>query len=209
MSASTAPACVLGPRAGLVRAWPIEVPDRLAGGYAARVERERAACGDYPPEWPAVAWLVKVISGWRCERCRRPHSGTMADGFGLTVHHLDRVKWNLEHWNLAALCQRCHLHIEHVVEWHRDWPFPHSRWMAVHVADYNEWARRQPCPACVGAGCATCAGAGHLPLLSLVGIEERDHSGSWPVDGRAAPPEPEAAGEQLQLLDEVRGERTR
>jgi hypothetical protein len=193
----------------LTRAWPIEVPERLAGGYAARVERERTARGDYPPEWPAVAWLVKVISGWRCERCRRPHSGTMADGFGLTVHHLDRRKWNLEHWNLAALCQRCHLHIEHHVEFYRDWPFAHSLWMAVHVADYNEWARRQPCPVCrpgsesglgsAAAGCGTCAGTGHLPLLSLVGVEERDYSGSWPAGERATASAPSAAGEQLEL----------
>jgi hypothetical protein len=197
------------PAGRLVRTWPIEVPERLAGGYAARVERERTARGDYPPEWPAVAWLVKVISGWRCERCRRPHSGTMADGFGLTVHHLDKVKWNLEHWNLAALCQRCHLHIEHHVEFYRDWPFAHSAWMAVHVADYNEWARRQPCPTCrrgaevdpglAAADCGTCAGAGHLPLLSLVGVENRDYSGSWPVVETVELLGPPAAGEQLEL----------
>jgi hypothetical protein len=203
-------AVVSGPPPRLVRTWPIEVPDHRAGGYAARVERERTARGDYPPEWPAVAWLVKVISGWRCERCRRPHSGTMADGFGLTVHHLDKRKWNLEHWNLAALCQRCHLHIESHVEFCRDWLFPHSPWMAVHVADYNEWARRQPCPTCraaagterevtqAAAGCGSCAGAGHVPLLSLVGVEERDYSGSWPA-GEAVKLPPPAAGEQLEL----------
>ncbi|GAH88897.1 unnamed protein product, partial [marine sediment metagenome] len=27
----------------------------------------------------------------------------------LTVHHLDGNKANCEDWNLAALCQRCHL----------------------------------------------------------------------------------------------------
>ena len=30
----------------------------------------------------------------------------------LTVHHLDGNKANCEAWNLAALCQRCHLHIQ-------------------------------------------------------------------------------------------------
>lgn len=188
----------------LVRSWPVEAPDHLAGGYAARVERERTARGDYPPEWPATAWLIKVINKWRCERCRRPHSGTMADGFGLTVHHLDKVKWNLEHWNLAALCQRCHLHIEHHVEFYRDWPFAHSPWMAVHVADYNEWACRRPCAACQAKperrdACGTCAGSGHLPLLSLIGVEERDYTDSWPVGTTACAIALPPAGEQLEL----------
>jgi len=81
--------------------------------------------------------------------------------------------------------------------------------MAVHVADYNEWARRQPCPACrseaepdpglAATGCGACAGEGHLPLLSLVGVEERDYSGSWPAEEAAAGILTPAAGEQLEL----------
>lgn len=151
----------------LIFVWPVQAPTRIPGGLAATIEKERAAKGDYPPEWPAVAWLVKTIAGWKCERCGHPHSGTMADGFGLTVHHLDKNKWNLEHWNLAALCQRCHLKIEHRVNFYQVWMFEHSRWMAIHVADYNEWVLRQPTP--------------RPPLLPLYGIIDRDYSQEWPT----------------------------
>ena len=35
-----------------------------------------------------------------------------ATGYVLTVHHLDGNKANCADWNLAALCQRCHLKIQ-------------------------------------------------------------------------------------------------
>src|SRR5262249_29631027 len=54
----------------LVHVWPVVVPERLAGGMAATIEARTTAAGAYPPEWPAVAWLVKTIAGWRCERCQ-------------------------------------------------------------------------------------------------------------------------------------------
>jgi hypothetical protein len=104
---------------------------------AATIELAQTTQGRYPVEWPAVAWLVKTIVGWRCERCDAPH-GPVPNV--LTVHHLDGDKWNLQHWNLAALCQRCHLRVQSRVKFYQDWPFNHSPWMAKHVNDYNEWA---------------------------------------------------------------------
>lgn len=142
-------------------AWPIEVPERLSGGMAAKIEAATARAGEYPPEWPAVAWLVKTLAGWRCERCGHKHGPVP---WVLTVHHLDGDKRNLEHWNLAALCQRCHLRIQNRVMFYRDWPFEHSPWMARHVADYNEWAARND-----------------RPQLSLVGVAERSYAQEWPA----------------------------
>jgi len=49
-------------------------------------------------------------AGWRCERCQHPND--LASGHVLTVHHLDGNKYNCADWNLAALCQRCHLTIQ-------------------------------------------------------------------------------------------------
>lgn len=121
--------------------WPQLVPEQLRGGLAARIERAAAGRGEYPPEWPAVAWLIKVMAGWRCERCGVPH-GKAALGECLTVHHLDGVKSNLESWNLAALCQRCHLQVQAKVQWYRLWPWPHSDWMVPHIQQFNEWAER-------------------------------------------------------------------
>ena len=110
---------------------------------AATIEKAQAAQGRYPAEWPAVAWLVKTMANWRCERCGASH-GPIPNV--LTVHHLDGVKANLQHWNLAALCQRCHLRIQSRVRFYQDWPFDHSPWMARHVNDYNEWADRNAHP---------------------------------------------------------------
>jgi len=54
----------------------------------------------------------------------------------LTVHHLDMNKANCRWWNLAALCQRCHLQIQGKVQMHRIWPWSHSEWFRPYVAGY-------------------------------------------------------------------------
>lgn len=136
-----------------------EFAAKFPGGMAATIEATRKG---YPPEWPAVAWLVKSLNEWCCERCGHYH--TPAPPWVLTVHHLDGNKANLNAWNLAALCQRCHLRIQNRVIFMQDWPFDHSPWMARHVEGHNEWAR-----------------ARHLPELSLVGIAERSYANEWPA----------------------------
>lgn len=54
----------------------------------------------------------------------------------LTVHHLDGVKANCRWWNLAALCQRCHLQIQGKVRMERTWPWEHSEWFKPYVAGF-------------------------------------------------------------------------
>lgn len=54
----------------------------------------------------------------------------------LTVHHLDEVKLNCRWWNLAALCQRCHLTIQGRVKLHRPYFLEHSEWFKPHVAGF-------------------------------------------------------------------------
>ena len=66
--------------------------------------------GVYPFDWPEISASVKEKAGNKCERCRHPDDPP--SGYMLTVHHLDRNKSNIADWNLAALCQRCHLHFE-------------------------------------------------------------------------------------------------
>ena len=65
---------------------------------------------DYPSEWPTIAKRIKDAANWKCERCEHVHE--VATGYVLTVHHLDGNKSNCADWNLAALCQRCHLRIQ-------------------------------------------------------------------------------------------------
>lgn len=57
----------------------------------------------------------------------------------LTVHHLDGNKANCRWWNLAALCQRCHLQIQGKVKMERVWPWEHSEWFQPYVAGYYAW----------------------------------------------------------------------
>jgi hypothetical protein len=97
-----------------------------------------ADLSDYPPEWPLAAHHAKNEAGWRCVRCGHRHekpfgpyvpcdalcrSDFHPESFELfprprrrvlTVHHLDGQKANLAWWNLAALCQVCHLLIQGV-----------------------------------------------------------------------------------------------
>lgn len=54
----------------------------------------------------------------------------------LTVHHLDLDKANCRWWNLAALCQRCHLSVQARVVMERPWMFEHSEWFKPYVAGY-------------------------------------------------------------------------
>lgn len=63
----------------------------------------------YPHNWVELAKRIKDAAGWQCERCKVAH-GAVPNV--LTVHHLDGNKANCEDWNLAALCQRCHLAIQ-------------------------------------------------------------------------------------------------
>lgn len=89
---------------------------------------------DYTDDWPLVAAQVKEAADWRCIRCDHVHNP--ATGYTLTVHHLDGDKANNAWWNLAPLCQRCHLHIQAKVVMARVWMFEHSEWFKPYVAGY-------------------------------------------------------------------------
>ena len=52
----------------------------------------------------------------------------------LTVHHLNERKHDLRWWNLAALCQRCHLTIQRKVTMEDSWPWEHTDWFKPHAA---------------------------------------------------------------------------
>lgn len=89
--------------------------------------------GAYPETWTKeFRNAFRNARGNICERCKHPHDP--AAGYALTIHHLDNDKSNCEEWNLAALCQRCHLHIQNKVEMRQHYAFEHSDWMKPHVA---------------------------------------------------------------------------
>ena len=94
-----------------------------------RPQRQRTdgVTSDYPADWPEIAKAVKDAAKWRCERCGHDHEPSA--GYTLTVHHLDMDKANCAVWNLAALCQRCHLSIQSRVDWEQSWMFDLPEWM--------------------------------------------------------------------------------
>ena len=70
-----------------------------------------------------VAWGNTIEAQWRI----------------LTVHHLTGEKADCRWWNLAALCQRCHLQIQGRVQMGRVWPWEHSEWFQPYVAGWYAW----------------------------------------------------------------------
>ena len=87
---------------------------------------------EYPENWAAIATATKHAAAWHCVRCGAPNQ----KGRVLTVHHLDMDPSNCEWWNLAALCQQCHLTIQAKVVMERRWMFEHSEWFKPYVAGY-------------------------------------------------------------------------
>ncbi len=99
-------------------------------------QRTDGLTGTYPENWHEIAWEVKEKANWRCVRCDHPHDPP--NHYVLTVHHLDMDKTNCEWWNLAALCQRCHLSIQARVDFHQCYMFTHSAWMLPFVGGFLE-----------------------------------------------------------------------
>ena len=91
----------------------------------------------YPADWPEIARAVKDAAGWHCIRCGRVHDS--ASGHTLTVHHLDMDPSNCRWWNLAALCQRCHLQIQNKVRMQQRWMLEHREWFKPYAAAFYAW----------------------------------------------------------------------
>lgn len=90
--------------------------------------------GEYTSDWPEIAKALKDKYNWQCERCFAVND--VESGHVLTVHHLDGNKANNEDWNLACLCQRCHLHVQGKVFLPQFYMMEHSDWFKPHVEGY-------------------------------------------------------------------------
>lgn len=101
------------------------------------------ACKDaYPDNWQEIALRIKKKAGWRCERCG--FENDWESGHVLTVHHLVPEKSLVEDWNLAALCQRCHLHIQAKVDMFQEYMLSHSAWFIPHLEGFRKWVEENP-----------------------------------------------------------------
>jgi DNA-directed RNA polymerase subunit RPC12/RpoP len=98
------------------------------------VKRKNPDGAEYPANWKEIAQAVKEAASWKCVRCGHRHDPEA--GYTLTVHHLDIDCRNCAWWNIPALCQRCHLHIQGKVVMERPYMFAHSEWFLPYVAAY-------------------------------------------------------------------------
>ena len=85
----------------------------------------------------APAKRIKDAADWKCERCEHPHE--VETGYVLTVAHMIPDKALVEDWNLAALCQRCHLHCQHKIDFLQGYMFEHTPWLAWRWDAFLEW----------------------------------------------------------------------
>ena len=97
--------------------------------------------GEYPDDWERIAFIMKCGTRWKCERCGHVHD--VESGHVLTVHHLIPDKSLCEEWNLAVLCQRCHLSVQSrfnlYVEVYQLYLFDVDGWWSPHVAGFRQW----------------------------------------------------------------------
>ena len=120
--------------------------------------------GCYPADWDRIAFAIKADARWRCVRCFHPNDP--AAGYSLGVHHLDGDKGNCQRWNLPALCQRCHLHVQATVNMEVGLLIEPAAWFIPYVCGFYEAGRGVP-----------------GPLYSLAAWRDRyvRESGPWPV----------------------------
>jgi 5-methylcytosine-specific restriction endonuclease McrA len=95
----------------------------------------------YPDNWDEIARRIKRKAGFKCERCG--HANDRNAGRVLTVHHLVPIKSLCEDWNLAALCQKCHLHIQAKVDMYQVYMFAHSTWFIPHLEGFMQWRKSE------------------------------------------------------------------
>lgn len=79
-------------------------------GHRHESPKEKLPCDSFcMPQYHPETYELQMFlwSEWVADRQRQRI---------LTVHHLDGIKYNRAWWNLAALCQVCHLYIQRVTE---------------------------------------------------------------------------------------------
>lgn len=94
----------------------------------------------YPKNWKEIALRIKEKNHWRCERCGHKHDPKA--GYCLTTAHLVPIKSLVEEWNLAALCQRCHLKKHRSLDMFQMYMLEHSEWFKPHLEGFLDWYRR-------------------------------------------------------------------
>ena len=123
-------------------------------------QRIHGVDANYPANWKDIADAAKEAALQRCARCMHPREGNWKPKNNkgspvpcdiacrhepddkqriLTVHHMDMNKGNCAWWNLAPLCQVCHLQVQARVDWHQYYMLDHSHWMMPYLKGWALW----------------------------------------------------------------------
>lgn len=95
----------------------------------------RRFTNDYNPDGQQKRREARERVGNKCIRCGSPS----VPGRILTTHHFNGDKSNDSWWNLLALCQVCHLHIQGKVDPEVPFFFEHADWLKPYVAGFYAW----------------------------------------------------------------------
>jgi hypothetical protein len=95
------------------------------------------------PSWTTEAEAGVHVARGGLEKLRDAGAEIQAPWRILTVHHLNEVKLDLRWWNLASLCQRCHLYIQRKVKMEAIFPLEHTEWFKPHAAGWYAWTYEQ------------------------------------------------------------------
>ena len=96
---------------------------------------------NYPDNWDEIAKGIKDKNHWKCERCGVLHDPL--NGYTMTVHHLIPDTFLIDSWNLACLCQRCHLTVQDRIDMDTIYLLKYTNWLSHHLGGYRRWRNRQ------------------------------------------------------------------
>ena len=99
---------------------------------------------EYPFNWREITTKLKDVANWKCERCGHVHDPV--NGYCITVHHLFPDKSLCEDWNLAVLCQRCHLTVQARVKMEQlffEDILDVSEWFKPHLEGFRRWQEKK------------------------------------------------------------------
>ena len=107
-----------------------------AGDPAISERGEWSPCDEHCTHGGPTEWHEGVYPEGGLAHGEVPEPFQVAQWRILTVHHLDEDKANCRWWNLAALCQRCHLRMQRAVVMGRPYHFEHSEWFKPYAAGF-------------------------------------------------------------------------
>jgi len=92
---------------------------------------------DYPKNWKEISFRIKQQNNFTCERCKTFYG--LINSSALHVHHFDNNKANIEDWNLACLCHKCHTEVQNYTRLEDD--LMQTKFLFFKLCEPAEWEK--------------------------------------------------------------------